>query len=92
MRTAWRSARTKLSLVNETGSYRTLRYWLKGEKAGTSDIFADNLPSFPDNITFNGKDRFWVAIYAPRTAIADTLAPSACARLSCARCGSCPRP
>ena len=62
-------------LVNETGSYRILRYWLKGEKAGMSDIFADNLPGFPDNITFNGKDRFWVAIYAPRTAIADTLAP-----------------
>jgi sugar lactone lactonase YvrE len=62
-------------LVNETGSYRTLRYWLKGEKAGTSDIFADNLPGFPDNITFNGKDRFWVAIYAPRTPIADRLAP-----------------
>ena len=67
-------------LVNETGSYRILRYWLKGEKAGTSDIFADNLPGFPDNITFNGKDRFWVAIYAPRTAIADTLAPYPAAR------------
>ena len=54
-------------LVNETGSYRILRYWLKGEKTGTSDVFVDNLPGFPDNITFNGKDRFWVAIYAPRT-------------------------
>jgi sugar lactone lactonase YvrE len=63
------------ALVNETGSYRILRYWLKGDKAGTSDIFADNLPGFPDNITFNGADRFWVAIYAPRTAIADRLAP-----------------
>ncbi len=62
-------------LVNETGSYRILRYWLKGEKAGTSDVFADNLPGFPDNITFNGKDRFWVAIFAPRTPIADRLAP-----------------
>ncbi|MGA7329937.1 MAG: SMP-30/gluconolactonase/LRE family protein [Rhodomicrobium sp.] len=62
-------------LVNETGNYRIVRYWLKGEKAGTSDIFADNLPGFPDNITFNGSDRFWVAIYAPRTPIADRLAP-----------------
>ncbi len=68
------------ALVNETGSYRILRYWLKGEKAGTSDIFADNLPGFPDNITFNGKDRFWVAIYAPRTPIADRLAPYPSAR------------
>lgn len=63
------------ALVNETGSYRILRYWLKGEKAGTSDIFADNLPGFPDNITFNGKNRFWVALYAPRTPVADRLAP-----------------
>lgn len=63
------------ALVNETGSYRILRYWLKGEKAGTSDVFADNLPGFPDNITFNGADRFWVALYAPRTPVADRLAP-----------------
>lgn len=62
------------ALVNETGSYRILRYWLKGEKAGNSDIFADNLPGFPDNITFNGSDRFWVAIYAPRSPVADSLA------------------
>ncbi len=67
-------------LVNETGSYRILRYWLKGEKAGTSDIFADNLPGFPDNITFNGSDRFWVALYAPRTPVADKLAPYPFAR------------
>ncbi len=62
------------ALVNETGSYRILRYWLKGEKAGTSDVFADNLPGFPDNITFNGSGRFWVALYAPRTPVADRLA------------------
>jgi sugar lactone lactonase YvrE len=62
-------------LVNETSDYRVVRYWLKGEKAGGSDIFADNLPGFPDNITFNGSNRFWVAIYAPRTPIADRLAP-----------------
>jgi DNA-binding beta-propeller fold protein YncE len=61
-------------LVNETGNYRILRFWLKAEKAGTSDVFADNLPGFPDNITFNGSDRFWVAIYAPRSSIADRLA------------------
>jgi sugar lactone lactonase YvrE len=63
------------ALVNETGSYRILRYWLKGDKAGSSDVFAENLPGFPDNITFNSYGRFWVALYAPRTPIADLLAP-----------------
>ena len=62
-------------LVNETGEYRVLRYWLKGEKAGTHDVFIDNLPGFPDNITFNGRDRFWVAIFAPRDKMLDELLP-----------------
>jgi sugar lactone lactonase YvrE len=61
-------------LVNETGSYRVRRYWLKGEKAGTEDVFLDNLPGFPDNITFNGRDRFWVAIFGPRDPLLDANA------------------
>ncbi len=62
-------------LVNETSAYRVRRYWLKGDKAGTSDIFIDNLPGFPDNINFDGRDRFWLALYAPRTAMLDGLLP-----------------
>jgi sugar lactone lactonase YvrE len=62
-------------LVTETTRYRVTRYWLKGERAGTSDVFIDNLPGFPDNISFNGKDRFWLALYAPRTAALDALLP-----------------
>jgi len=62
-------------LVNETAEYRILRYWLKGEKAGTHDVFIDNLPGFPDNVTFNGRDRFWVALYAPRNPQLDALLP-----------------
>lgn len=61
-------------LVNETAEYRVLRYWLKGEKAGTHDVFIDNLPGFPDNITFNGKDRFWLAMAAPRDPLLDDMA------------------
>lgn len=62
-------------LVNITAEYRVLRYWLKGEKAGTYDVFIDNLPGFPDNITFNGKDRFWLALFAPRDPLLDLLLP-----------------
>ena len=49
-------------LVNDTGAYRVRRYWLKGDKAGQSDIFIDNLPGFPDGISSNGRDTFWVAL------------------------------
>lgn len=62
-------------LVNETGEYRILRYWLKGAKAGTHDVFIDNLPGFPDNLSFNNRDRFWVALFAPRDALLDRLLP-----------------
>ncbi len=61
-------------LVNETGAYRVRRLWLKGEKAGQNDMFLENLPGMPDNITFNGKDRFWIALFAPRNPLLDGLA------------------
>jgi sugar lactone lactonase YvrE len=62
-------------LVNETGAYRISRYWLSGPKAGTHDVFIDNLPGLPDNLSFNGENRFWVALYAPRNALLDAMAP-----------------
>jgi len=51
-------------LVNESWKNRVRRIWLSGLQQGQSDIFS-NLSSgnSPDNITFNGKDIFWVAIY-----------------------------
>lgn len=52
-------------LVNETGSYRVLRYWLKGDRAGESEVFIDNLPGIPDGIS-TGEDFHWLALYAPR--------------------------
>ncbi len=62
-------------LVNETAAYRVMRYWLKGEKAGTSDVFIDNLPGLPDNISYNDNNRrFWLALYSPRVASLDDLA------------------
>ena len=53
-------------LVNETYMYRIQKYWLKGDKAGTSEIFIENLPGFPDNISSNEKGIFWVALFNPR--------------------------
>lgn len=62
-------------LINQTTQYRITRYWLLGERAGQSETFIDNLPGFPDNLTFNGRDRFWVALYAPRDRLLDALGP-----------------
>lgn len=60
-------------LVNETGEYRIRRVWLKGEKQGQSETFIDNLPGFPDGISSNGRDTFWLAIVNRRDAGIDTL-------------------
>jgi sugar lactone lactonase YvrE len=53
-------------LVNESAQHRITRYWLKGAKQTQSDRFAENLPGYPDNISFNGRDIFWVALAGPR--------------------------
>lgn len=63
-------------LVNETYRYRIQRYWLKGPKAGTADIFLDNLPGFPDNVTSNRKGNFWVALFTVRNNQMDSMHPS----------------
>ena len=62
-------------LVNDTGSYRVRRYWLKGEKQGQADIFIDNLPGFPDGISSNGQGTFWLALVNRRDAALDSLLP-----------------
>lgn len=62
-------------LVNETGLHRITRVWLKGAKVGTKDIFIENLPGYPDNISYNGRGIFWVALVGPRSkALDDALA------------------
>lgn len=62
-------------LVNETGKYRIHRVWLNGPKQGQSEIFIDNLPGFPDGISSNGRDKFWLALVTPRDATLDKLLP-----------------
>lgn len=69
------SADESFVLVNETYRYRISRYWLAGPRAGTSDVFADNLPGFPDGVSGNGRGLFWVALYTVRNAVADRLHP-----------------
>jgi sugar lactone lactonase YvrE len=60
-------------LVAETGEYRIRRVWLKEPKMGQNDVFIDNLPGFPDGISSNGRDRFWLALVTPRQAAFDKM-------------------
>jgi ribose transport system permease protein len=53
-------AKTKSCIVN--------RYYLHGPMKGTFDVFADNLPGFPDNIRLARNGSLWVPIAAVRTA------------------------
>ena len=46
-------------------SYRLRRYWLKGDKAGSSEVIAI-LPGFPDNVRVNEEGDFWVGIHCRR--------------------------
>jgi len=62
-------------LVVETGEYRVRRVWLKGPKLGQDEVFIDNLPGFPDGISSNGRDRFWLALVTPRQALFDRMLP-----------------
>jgi len=62
-------------LINETYRYRIVRYWLKGPRAGTHEIFIDNLPGFPDNISSDHKGRFWLALFTVRNEAMDKLHP-----------------
>lgn len=62
-------------LVAETGKYRIQRLWLKDPKEGMVDTFIDNLPGFPDGISSNGTNKFWLALVTPRQALFDKILP-----------------
>lgn len=66
----------KYVLVNETGEYKVLRYWIDGEKKGQSDTFLEGLPGFPDNISTGMENRFWIAIVSPRNPLIDKYSES----------------
>jgi sugar lactone lactonase YvrE len=61
-------------LFAETTNYRVMRHWLAGPKKGQTEVFAEELPGFLDNITLSpDKKRYWVAVAAPRDPIVDAL-------------------
>ncbi|MGC2653729.1 MAG: SMP-30/gluconolactonase/LRE family protein [Mycobacterium sp.] len=55
--------------VAETGAARVLRVWLTGPHAGQVEVFVDDLPGMPDNLSTGTEGRIWVAIAAPMVSL-----------------------
>uniref|UniRef100_J3MLS3 Strictosidine synthase conserved region domain-containing protein n=2 Tax=Oryza brachyantha TaxID=4533 RepID=J3MLS3_ORYBR len=53
-------------VVALTGPCKLVRHWIKGDKAGTSEPFAE-LPGYPDNVRPDGKGGHWVALHREKT-------------------------
>jgi sugar lactone lactonase YvrE len=53
-------------LVAEFLAFRITRYWLRGERAGTHEVFVDGLPGYPDNITRTPDGHFLVGLSLQR--------------------------
>ncbi len=60
-------------LMNETWKYRIIRYWIGGRNPGTAEVFADNLPGFPDNLAVDDAGRYWVAFPTSRNSQIDSM-------------------
>lgn len=53
-------------LINENSMARILRYYLKGEKKGTTEIFINNMPGFGDTIRLTDHNTLLVPFAATR--------------------------
>jgi sugar lactone lactonase YvrE len=62
-------------LVAESGGYAIRRVWVAGDRAGTSEMFADNLEGFPDNLSSGSDGTIWCAIASPRNPALDLMLP-----------------
>lgn len=60
-------------LVVETAKYRILRYWLNGDKAGSYEIFLENLPGFPNGISLCDNGSFWLGFTTKRNDALDNI-------------------
>lgn len=62
-------------LVAETFAYRIVRLWIAGERRGTTEVFADALPGFVDNLDLDVDGTLWVGIPSLRSGLLDALMP-----------------
>lgn len=59
--------------VAETTRRTVVRLWLTGEKAGSKDLLASDLPGYPDNISRGSDGLIWVTIASPLDPLVEML-------------------
>ena len=60
-------------LMADLSKYRIVRYWLKGNSKGETDIFIDNLPGLPNGISRREDGSFWVGYTTRRDELLDKI-------------------
>lgn len=62
-------------VVAESSAYRLTRVWLTGDRRHLAESFADNLPGFPDGVSFSPRGTVWLALPWTRSAAIDFMHP-----------------
>ena len=62
-------------LMVETTKYQILKYWLKGDKAGTTEVFMNNFHGFPNGISIRDDGTFWLGFTTKRNDALDKIHP-----------------
>ncbi len=62
-------------LMVETTKYRVIKYWLRTEKAGETEIFIDNLHGFPNGISIREDGSYWLGFSTRRNEALDNIHP-----------------
>lgn len=61
----------KSVLFASTWLCKVFRYWLEGPNKGEVEIFAENLPGYPDNINRASDGGYWLAMVGMRSPVYD---------------------
>lgn len=59
--------------VAESGRRTVVRHWLSGDRAGTTDLLAEDLPGYPDNSSLGSDGLIWITIASPRVPLVTLL-------------------